>query len=105
MVGMTRLVLALLAWLALVATTACGLVAKPAAAVDPNDRTISLVAADSPQTLEIVATLKDELAKQGFDLKHIVINDIVLPNKMVEEQQADANMFQHEVYMTQWNAD
>jgi len=100
---MTRIVLSLLASLALVGS-ACGLVNRPAAVV-PDDTTITLVAADSPQTLEIIATLKDELSKQGFDLKHVVVNDIVLPNKMVEEKQADANMFEHEVYMKQWNAD
>ncbi len=87
------------------ATSACGLAASQPSSVDPNDRTITLIAADSPQTLETLAVLKEELDKQGFQLKHVVINDIVQPNKLVEEKQADANMFQHEVYMRQWNAD
>ena len=81
---------------------ACGL--APAAA-DSNDRTITLIASDSGFQPEIIGLLKDELRRQGFELKHLVVNDIVQPNKLVEEKQADANFFQHEAYMTQFNAD
>ena len=94
---------ALFAAFALLAS-ACGLAAPPETS-NASDKTITLIASDTPTTVETIAVLKDELQKQGFELKHTVINDIVQPNKLVEDKLADANMFQHEAYMKQWNAD
>ena len=81
--------------------TACGL----AAATGADDKTITLVASDSGFQPEIIALLKDEVRKQGYELRHLVINDIVQPNQLVEDRQADANFLQHEAYMRQFNAD
>jgi D-methionine transport system substrate-binding protein len=85
-----------------VLTSACGLAPTT---THLDDTTITLVASDSGFQPEIIGLLQDELRKQGFELKHLVINDIVQPNQLVEDKQADANFFQHEAYMTQFNAD
>jgi D-methionine transport system substrate-binding protein len=82
--------------------SACGLASTTAAG---DEKTITLIASDSGFQPEIMGLLKDEVRKQGFELRHLVVNDIVQPNKLVEEKQADANFFQHEAYMTQFNAD
>jgi D-methionine transport system substrate-binding protein len=94
--------------LALLATTALAIAACGGASVGApggEDRTITLIASDSGFQPEIVALLKEEVAKQGWELKHMVINDIVQPNQLVEDKQADANFFQHEAFMTQFNLD
>jgi D-methionine transport system substrate-binding protein len=82
-------------------SSACALGAPVAA----DDKTITLVASDSGFQPEVIALLKEEVRKQGYDLRHMVINDIVQPNQLVEDKQADANFFQHEAYMNQFNAD
>jgi D-methionine transport system substrate-binding protein len=89
---------------ALILAAACG-GAQTGAPGASEDRTITLVASDSGFQPEIVAILKEEVAKQGWELKHMVINDIVQPNQLVEDRQADANFFQHEAYMAQFNLD
>jgi D-methionine transport system substrate-binding protein len=88
--------------LAAALTAACGLVSS---ATSETDKTITLVASDSGFQPEVIALLKEEIKKHGYELKHMVINDIVQPNQLVEDKQADANFFQHEAYMTQFNAD
>lgn len=81
--------------------TACGLRATNTA----DDLTITLVASDSGFQPEIIGLLKEEVRKQGYELRHLVINDIVQPNQLVQDGQADANFFQHEAYMEQFNLD
>ena len=60
---------------------------------------------DSGFSSELVPILKQEVANQGFELQWIVINDIIQPNKLVNEGAADANSFQHEPYFNQFVED
>jgi D-methionine transport system substrate-binding protein len=89
-----------------VLASACGLGAAGASQAAPgNDTVIRLIASDAPYTVETIAVLSDLVKKQGFELRHVVINDIVQPNLMTEDGSADVNFFQHEVYMKQFNLD
>ncbi len=91
--------LALSALLAL--ASGCGRpAAKPA-----DDRTIKFIMSDLGFNAEVAHVLKDEVAKQGFILDWIVVNDIIQPNKMVDDGTVDANSFQHEAYFDQFVAD
>ncbi len=48
---------------------------------------------------------KASLFKQGYDLKIIEFSDYVTPNMAVSQKQLDANFFQHEPYLLQYNRD
>lgn len=54
------------------------------------------------EILEVVAPL---LKKEGVELEIKEFSDYVLPNTAVEEKQLDANYFQHQPYLSSFNAD
>jgi D-methionine transport system substrate-binding protein len=88
--------------------TGCGKSGGAAAtsAVGGNDdKTIRFVMSDAGFGAEVVPILKKEVAKQGFILDWVVINDIMQPNKLVDDGSADANAFQHEPYFDQFVSD
>lgn len=70
-----------------------------------DDKVVSIIMSDSGFNAEIVPILKAEVAKQGFELKWVVVNDIIQPNKLVDDGQADTNSFQHEPYFDQFVQD
>lgn len=67
-----------------------------------SDRVVSLIMSDIGFNSEIVPILRAEVKKQGFELKWVVVNDIIQPNKLVDDGSADANSFQHEPYFEQF---
>ncbi|HEX6566583.1 MAG TPA: MetQ/NlpA family ABC transporter substrate-binding protein [Chthoniobacterales bacterium] len=70
-----------------------------------QDKTVKLIMSDAGFNSEVVPILKEEVAKQGFKLDWVVVNDIIQPNQMVDQGLADANSFQHEPYFDQFVAD
>lgn len=63
-----------------------------------------VVAATQVPHAEILEQVKPILKKDGINLEIKVLQDYVLPNKVVEEGEADANFFQHIPYMEETNA-
>lgn len=107
---MKRRAFTLLAAAPLLLTAGCGRKeeAAHAAASAPaptDEKTLSLIMSDAGFNAEIVPILKDEMRKQGYTLTWVVVNDIIQPNKMVDDGQADANSFQHEPYFDQFKQD
>lgn len=78
---------------------------KAAATANPEDKVIHHVMSDAGFNGEIVKILKAELAKDGYTLDHVIVNDIIQPNKIVNDGQADTNSFQHEAYFNQFVKD
>lgn len=76
-----------------------------AAAERAEDRTLSLIMSDSGFNTEVVPLLQAEVAKQGFTLKWVVVNDIIQPNKLVDDGSAETNSFQHQPYFDQFVQD
>jgi D-methionine transport system substrate-binding protein len=74
-------------------------------AAKPEDKVIRHVMSDAGFNAEIVKILKQELAKDGYELEHVVVNDIIQPNKIVNDGDADSNSFQHEAYFNQFVSD
>ena len=70
-----------------------------------DEKALRFIMSDIGFNGEIVPILKAEVAKQGFDLQWVLINDIIQPNKMVDDGSADANSFQHEPYCDQFVSD
>jgi D-methionine transport system substrate-binding protein len=85
------------------ATAALVSACKPKAS--DSAKTIKFIMSDLGFNAELEPILSAKLAKQGFTLDWVVVNDIILPNEMVDTGQADANSFQHEAYFDQFVKD
>lgn len=74
-------------------------------AEEPAETVVLKVAASPTPHAEILAQVKDVLAEQGIDLQVTEYGDYVVPNTAVEEGDEDANYFQHQPYLDQFNAE
>ena len=61
------------------------------------------VAATAVPHAEILEFVKPSLAKNGVDLKVKVFTDYIQPNVQVAEKRLDANFFQHQPYLDEFN--
>ncbi|XZG68805.1 MetQ/NlpA family ABC transporter substrate-binding protein [Chitinibacteraceae bacterium HSL-7] len=61
------------------------------------------VAATAVPHAELLEFVKPQLAKQGVTLNVKVFTDYVQPNIQVAEKRLDANFFQHQPYLTEFN--
>ena len=68
-----------------------------------DDKTITVGASVTPHA-EILRAVEADLAAQGYTLKVVEYNDYVLPNTATESGELDANYFQHQPYLTDFNA-
>ncbi len=62
-----------------------------------------VVGASPTPHAEILAVAKDILKEQGYDLQVKEFSDYVLPNTALEEKSLDANYFQHQPYLDDFN--
>lgn len=76
--------------------TACG--------SEKDDKTIKVGASVTPHA-EILEVVKGILEEEGYTLEIVEYNDYVLPNNAVESGELDANYFQHQPYLTDFNAE
>ena len=65
--------------------------------------TITVGASSTPHA-EILEQVKGTLADEGYDLKIVVYDDYVLPNRALADGSLDANYFQHTPYLNSYNA-
>lgn len=66
------------------------------------DETLTVAASPVPHA-EILEFVKPALAKEGVDLKVKVFTDYIQPNVQVAEKRLDANFFQHQPYLDEFN--
>lgn len=67
------------------------------------DTKVITVGASVTPHAEILAVVKDKLAEEGYDLQIKEYNDYVIPNTATESGEIDANFFQHQPYLTDFN--
>jgi len=72
------------------------------AAFSAHADTLSVAATAVPHA-EILEFVKPTLAKEGVDLKVKVFTDYIQPNVQVAEKRLDANFFQHQPYLDEFN--
>ena len=65
-------------------------------------RVLKVGASPAPHA-EILASVKDALAAEGIYLQIIEYTDYVIPNTAVQDGESDANSFQHQPYLTDFN--
>lgn len=75
--------------------TACG-------GKSENENTLSVAASATPHA-EILEVCKPILAEKGITLEIHEYNDFIVPNTAVEDGDEDANFFQHEPYLDDFN--
>lgn len=81
---------------------AVGCESKAAESAPTEDKTITIGASVSPHA-EILEVVKSNLEKDGYTLKVVEYNDYVLPNTALESGELDANYFQHQPYLDDFN--
>ncbi|MBH3426599.1 MetQ/NlpA family ABC transporter substrate-binding protein [Pseudomonas alkylphenolica] len=72
------------------------------AAFSAQAETLTVAATPVPHA-EILEFVKPVLAKEGVDLKVKVFTDYIQPNVQVAEKRLDANFFQHQPYLDEFN--
>ncbi|MGM9618442.1 MAG: MetQ/NlpA family ABC transporter substrate-binding protein [Oscillospiraceae bacterium] len=102
---LTSILLALILSLSLL--VACGSQNEPADDGEDGEQTEPVtitVGASSTPHAEILEQVKDALAADGYELKIVVYDDYILPNKALADGELDANYFQHTPYLESYNA-
>ena len=98
-------ILAAILVLALGILTACGGGSGESAdSGDSADKTIKVAASPTPHA-EILNSISDALAEEGWTLEVIEFDDYVQPNVATTDGDVDANYFQHVPYLDQYNAE
>lgn len=69
-----------------------------------DDKTIVVGASPSPHA-EILEQVKDALAAEGYTLEVREFSDYVTPNQALSAGEIDANYFQHQPYLDNYNAE
>lgn len=67
-------------------------------------KTITVGASATPHA-EILEQIKPVLADKGYELKIVVYQDYVQPNVALDSGDLDANYFQHQPYLDQYNSE
>lgn len=89
--------LSVLLVLAVLVGSFCGCSAK-----EDDDNVIKVGASVTPHA-EILEVCKDILAEEGYTLEIVEYNDYIIPNTSTEDGELDANYFQHQPYLTNFN--
>ncbi|MBK4989685.1 MULTISPECIES: MetQ/NlpA family ABC transporter substrate-binding protein [Pseudomonas] len=77
-------------------------VAAAVAAFSAQADTLTVAASPVPHA-EILNFVKPQLAKEGVELKVKEFTDYIQPNVQVAEKRLDANFFQHQPYLDEFN--
>ncbi len=112
---MKKLLTLVLALALVFSLAACGSSSAPAATEAPAPAADAPAAAPAAEPVKIVVgatstphgeileTVKDALAAEGYDLQIVIYDDYILPNTALEDGQLDANYFQHTPYLNYFN--
>lgn len=91
--------------LALVLALALGILAScGGGGGSDEDKTITVAASPTPHA-EILNSVKDQLAEEGWTLEVKEFEDYIQPNVATTEGEVDANYFQHVPYLEDYNAE
>ncbi len=77
--------------------------AASSSADSSSDGTVIKVGASPTPHAEILNQINDALAEEGYTLEIVEYNDYVLPNTALENDEIDANYFQHITYLNDFN--
>lgn len=87
------------------ATDAAPTDAAPATDAPSAELEKLVVGASSTPHAEILEAVRGELEALGYELEVTIFDDYVLPNLALADSEIDANYFQHEPYLLNFNAE
>ncbi|MFD2699159.1 MetQ/NlpA family ABC transporter substrate-binding protein [Paenibacillus shunpengii] len=61
------------------------------------------VASSLPAMVDMMEALKPTLKEEGIELEVVNVSDNIQPNDALKNKEVDANFFQHQVFMQQYN--
>jgi len=105
------LILSLVLILTLALFAGCGANTETAAAETPAsetpaaETTVLKVGATPVPHAELLALVADDLLAQGIELQVVEFTDYVKPNLALNDGELDANFFQHQPYLDDFNAE
>lgn len=67
-----------------------------------DDKTLTIGASITPHA-EILNNIKPDLEEMGYTVNIVEFSDYVKPNTALEDGELDANYFQHNQYLEEWN--
>lgn len=73
-------------------------------ASDNEDKVIKVAATSSPAA-EILEAAREDIEKEGYTLEIIEFDDFITPNTSLSNDEVDANLFQHQPFLAQYNED
>ncbi|MDL2324568.1 MetQ/NlpA family ABC transporter substrate-binding protein [Ruminococcaceae bacterium OttesenSCG-928-A16] len=79
-------------------------VPAPASTASAASNLVLKVGASPAPHAEILEQVKPVLAQQGITLEIVEFNDYIIPNTALEDGDLDANYFQHQPYLDDFNA-
>lgn len=82
----------------------CLLIGLTACGSKEDEKTIIVGASTTPHAIILKATEK-QLEKAGYTLVIKEFDDYIMPNIALDEEELDANYFQHQPYLKQFNKD
>lgn len=68
-----------------------------------DDKTITVAASPTPHAEILTNAVADQLKEQGYTLEVKEFTDYIQPNTVTEEGEVDANYFQHQPYLDNFN--
>lgn len=71
---------------------------------EESDNVIRVGATPTPHA-EVLNVIADNLEEEGYTLEIVEYNDYILPNTATESGELDANYFQHQPYLDEFNAE
>lgn len=72
---------------------------------DSNEDKVIKVAATSSPAAEILEAAREDVEKEGYTLDIIEFDDFITPNTSLSNDEVDANLFQHQPFLAQYNED
>lgn len=72
---------------------------------DSNEDKVIKVAATSSPAAEILEAAREDVEKEGYTLEIIEFDDFITPNTSLSNNEVDANLFQHQPFLAQYNED
>lgn len=70
-----------------------------------NENKVIKVAATSSPAAEILEAAREDVEKEGYTLEIIEFDDFITPNTSLCNDEVDANLFQHQPFLAQYNED
>lgn len=79
----------------------CALMMTGCGSSSSDDKTITVAATSTPHAEILNGVVAEQLEEEGYTLEVVETDDYTIPNRQVEDDEADANYFQHTPYFEQ----